>query len=188
VQERWREHVVAGAGLLYDLGSHLIDQALCLFGRPDWIQADVFSQRPGAQVDDAFELLMGKGRLRIALGASSIAADNRFRYRINGELATFVKSGRDWQETRLRAGVDPLSPEFGDEPPEDYGSLITASYGGVEAIPSEPGRWLSFYEGMRRSIESGDDVPVQPAEARQVLEIIEAAVSSSRESRRISLL
>ena len=187
VPDRWREHPVAGGGLFYDLGSHLIDQALCLFGLPDWVQADIFSQRPQAQVDDGFEVLMGKGRLRISLGASSLAANDRFRYRVMGERATFIKGGRDPQENRLRADVDPLSSGFGEEPPEDFGKLTSGSDGNVEWVTSEPGRWLGFYEAMRNSIETGAAVPVSPTEARRVLEVIEAALLSSREGRRISL-
>jgi len=187
VQNRWREHAGAGlgTGLFYDLGSHLIDQALCLFGRPDWIQADVFSQRRQAQVDDGFELLMGKGRVRITLGASSLAAANRFRYRVNGELATFIKHGFDPQEQRLRADIGPLSPGFGAEPPEDFGTLTSGSDAKVETIASATGRWLTFYEGIRHSIETGDAAPVAASEARTVLEVIEAAVLSSNEGRRV---
>ena len=187
VPDRWRERPGAGAGLLYDLGPHLVDQALCLFGRPDWVQADVFSQRRHAQVDDGFEVLMGKGRMRISLGASSLAANDRFRYRVMGERATFIKHGRDPQESRLRADVDPLSAGFGDEPPEDFGRLTSGNESRGETITSEPGRWLTFYEEIRRSIEFDAAVPMPATEARSVLEVIEAALQSCSESRRVLL-
>ena len=75
VADRWREHEVAGNGVLYDLGAHLIDQALCLFGTPDWVQADVFTQRAGAKAADGFELLLAKDHARITLGVSTLAAN-----------------------------------------------------------------------------------------------------------------
>jgi scyllo-inositol 2-dehydrogenase (NADP+) len=187
IQDRWKDRPGPGAGLLHDLGSHLIDQVLCLFGRPEWVQADVFAQRPASQVSDGFEILMGKGRLRITLGGSLFAADPRLRYRINGEHAAFVKNGIDPQEDQLRAGSDPLLPEFGAESADIFGTLTRGSDGSRATVPSVNGRWLTFYEGMRQSIERNIPVPVAAADAREVLEVIEAAIESSNSGRRIAL-
>ena len=116
VAERWREHAEQGGGVLFDLGSHLIDQALQLFGRPDWVQADVFIQRAGGTADDGFELLMGQGMRRISIGVSSIAAAGDWRYRVHGSRASFFKSGLDPQEERSRtAGMKPQAEGFGVE-------------------------------------------------------------------------
>lgn len=187
VADRWREHDVPGAGMLFDLGSHLIDQALCLFGRPEWLQADVFSQRPAAQVADGFELWMGKGALRISLGVSSLAADNRLRYRLFGNRASYTKSGIDPQEAQLRAGLKPLSTGFGTEPPDDHGALIHGD-GRREIVASDTGRWLTFYERMRDAVsDERIAVPVTAGEAKSVIELIEAAVRSSERGRRIDL-
>ncbi len=186
VADRWREHDIPGGGMLWDLGPHLIDQALCLFGMPDWIQADVFRQRAGAVVDDAFEILMAKGQLRISLGHSSLAADNAFRYRLHGALASVTKCGLDVQETQLRAGMSPLKEGFGIEPPGQCARFVQAD-GKTEVIAAEPGNWLEFYRQMRASIERNTPVPVPAAEARNVIVLIEAALTSSRERRRVSL-
>jgi len=187
ILDRWKEHPEPGTGLFYDLGSHLIDQVLCLFGRPEWVQADIVTQRRASQVDDAFELWLGKGRLRISLGGSSFVAENRFRYRVVGERATFIKSGLDPQEDQLRADVDPRSAGFGVEQPEYFGRLTAGQDGTVETVASAPGRWLTYYEGIRRSIESGAAVPVEATQVRSVLEIIEAALESSSSGRRVPL-
>jgi scyllo-inositol 2-dehydrogenase (NADP+) len=185
IADRWRDRVEPGSGMLYDLGSHLIDQTLCLFGRPDWLQADVFVQRSGGVVDDAFEILMGKGPVRISLGVSSLAAAGDFRYCVHGRKASFFKSGLDPQEDQLRSGARPLDPGFGIEAREDWGTLVNGTTSDREAVPAETGRWLTFYEAIRESIVAGTEAPVTADEAGNVLEIIEAARRSSVEGRRI---
>lgn len=187
VADRWRERAEPGAGMLYDLGSHLIDQALCLFGRPDWIQADVFTQRRGGEADDGFEILMAKDALRITLGVSSLAADGGWRYRVHGSRGSFLKAGLDPQEPQLRAGMRPDSLEFGFEPAEQWGKLVLGADGSKQTIASERGQWTAFYEGVRDSIERGEAVPVKAEEACATLEIIEAALKSSESGRRINL-
>jgi scyllo-inositol 2-dehydrogenase (NADP+) len=187
VADRWRERPEPGAGVLYDLGSHLIDQALCLFGRPDWIQADVFTQRRGGEVEDGFEILMAKGTLRITLGVGSLVAEGGWRYRVHGSRGSFLKAGLDPQEPQLRAGMAADSPEFGFEPPDQWGKLILGADGSKQTIASERGRWTEFYEGVRDGIERNDAVPVTAGEACATLEIIEAALMSSLSGRRIDL-
>lgn len=185
IADRWRERDQPGSGMLYDLGSHLIDQALVLFGRPDWLQADVFVQRQDGVVDDGFEILMGKGPLRISLGVSSLAGPGDFRYCIHGTQASFFKHGLDPQEDQLLAGMNPRDEGFGIEPPEQWGTLISTTSPERETVAAERGRWLTFYEAVRQSIVTGTATPVAADEARNVLELIEAARTSTREGRRI---
>ncbi|HMN46132.1 MAG TPA: Gfo/Idh/MocA family oxidoreductase [Povalibacter sp.] len=185
IADRWRERDEPGSGMLYDLGSHLIDQALCLFGRPDWLQADVFVQRQAGVVDDGFEILMGKGSLRISLGVGSLAGPGDFRYCIHGMQASYLKQGLDPQEDQLRAGMTPLDEGFGIEPREQWGTLLSTTSSQRETIPAERGRWLTFYESVRQSIAGGTAAPVAADEARNMLELIEAARRSSRDGRRI---
>jgi len=187
VAVRWRERNEAGAGILYDLGSHLIDQALCLFGLPDWLQANLITQRSGAVVDDGFEILMGRGPLRIALGASSVAADHAFRYQLDGTLASFRKSGLDQQEAQLKAGVSPKDRRFGVEPRAQSGRLTIGATASAERLESERGNWLSFYRQMRAAVEQGAPVPVSVTEACRVLQVIEAARHSAEERRAVTL-
>jgi scyllo-inositol 2-dehydrogenase (NADP+) len=187
----WRETPGPAAGVTYDLGAHLIDQALVLFGKPDWIQADVFRQRPpppGAAegADDGFEILMGKGWLKISLASSSLAAGPSREIRLDGDRASFLKIGLDVQEERLRAGADPRAPGFGDEPEGQWGALWGPA-GEARAVPSRPGRWTKFYDGVRRAIETGGRPPVELAQAAETIAVIEAAFESARTGGRIDL-
>jgi scyllo-inositol 2-dehydrogenase (NADP+) len=184
--DRWRERAEPGAGVLFDLGSHLIDQALQLFGRPDWLQADVFAQRPASQADDGFDLLMVKDAIRIRLGVSSLVANNGFRYRVHGSKASYLKSGLDTQEAQSRSGMEPSDPLFGIEPESQWGTLLTPD-GHSELVAPERGRWVRFYESVRAGIENGSPPPVTADEGARVIEIIEAAFLSSREGRRVYL-
>jgi scyllo-inositol 2-dehydrogenase (NADP+) len=184
VADRWRERPEPGAGVLFDLGSHLIDQALQLFGMPEWLQADVFAQRPASQADDGFDLLLVKNEIRIRLGVSSLVANNAFRYRVHGSKGSYLKSGLDTQEAQSRAGLEPSDAAFGIEPESQWGTLLGPD-GHSELIAPERGCWIRFYEAVRASIEYGSPRPVTADEGTRVIEIIEAAFLSSREGRRI---
>jgi scyllo-inositol 2-dehydrogenase (NADP+) len=187
VAERWREHADAGGGLLYDLGSHLIDQALCLFGWPEWLQADVYRQRSGARVDDAFVLRMGRGSLRIELSANSVAADSAMRYQVHGLSASWRKQGLDVQEQQLRDGCAPSDASFGAEPETQWGQIVDGASQRTLATRPERGDWLAFYRAMRHTIETGSAVPVKLEDARQVLQIVAAARASSEHGNRVDL-
>jgi scyllo-inositol 2-dehydrogenase (NADP+) len=204
VPDRWRERADYGGGALYDLGPHLIDQALCLFGQPEWIEADVFAQRAGASVDDAFQIRMGQGTRRIVLESSSIAADASLRYTVHGLKASFRKSGLDVQEQQLRDCLPVADPAFGVEPPEQWGTLVpgagASDTNSPRAVPPERGDWCEFYRILRRRIETeatsaskhapapvAAPVPVPAREARAVIRLIEAARESSATGRRLSL-
>lgn len=186
VLDRWRDRPAPASGNLYDLGSHLIDQALLLFGMPDWLQGDVFAQRPGGQTIDGFEVLMGKGRQRFTLGVTLFSTSPRDRFRLEGDKGLFRKPGVDPQEEHLRRGLDPLDPDFGVESREIIGEIVFAD-GARREVPSEKGDWLSFYKKMRLAIETGGEVPVTMRDAAQTIGVIEAAHASARDGRRIAL-
>jgi scyllo-inositol 2-dehydrogenase (NADP+) len=185
VTDRWRERDEPGAGVLLDLGSHLIDQTLQLFGMPDCLYADVFAQRAASAADDGFDLLMVKGKTRIRLGVSSLVTNNAFRYRVHGSKASYLKSGLDVQEAQSRAGMEPSADEFGVEPQSQWGTLYEMN-GESHLVAPERGAWVRFYEGVRNSIENGAPAPVSGEDGARVIELIEAAIVSSREGRRVS--
>ena len=169
----WREEAGPGSGILYDLGSHLIDQALQLFGMPEWISADVFCQREHAVADDYFHLILGYGVRRVILHGSMMVREPGPRFAVHGDLGSFLTYGIDPQEEALRAGKRPGDPGWGLNPADPPGT--------------EPGAWQTFYEGIASAILDGAAVPVKPEEARDGLKIIEAALSSAREKRTICL-
>jgi len=183
---RWREHG-PGGGVLYDLGAHLIDQMLCLFGTPDWLQADVFTQRAGATAADGFEILLGRGSARITLGVSTLAADGGPRYRVHGARGSYLKSGLDVQEPQLRSGMQPDDAAFGLEPEHQWGTFVDGASGEREIVPSLRGQWVAFYSQVRAAIENGAPVPVAAEEAREVIRIVEAAMRSAQTGQRVAL-
>jgi scyllo-inositol 2-dehydrogenase (NADP+) len=176
-----------GAGLLWNLGPHLVDQALQLFGMPDWLVADLATQVEGGRVDDAFFIRMGRGALRLSLDAATIVADPAPRYAIHGRHGSLRKSGLDPQEEALKAGAQPTDPGFGVEVEAQWLRFHPPGGGSAEALPSETGRYLTFYERLRDTIETGAPPPVSAFEAREVVRVIAAAFASAADGRRIDL-
>jgi scyllo-inositol 2-dehydrogenase (NADP+) len=187
VVDRWRERAANGGGLLLDLGTHLIDQVLLLFGTPEWLQADIQCRRAGGQVDDSFEIRLAYGERRIVLGADCMTVDSGPRFRLHGERGSFTKSGLDVQESQLRAGQSPLEADFGTEPDELRGLLVSGESGQAQPLQSERGRWIDFYIAVRSHIERGTPLPVDAAQAREGLRMIEAARRSAATGSRIAL-
>lgn len=187
VADRWRESALHGGGVLLDLGTHLIDQVLVLFGMPDWVQADIYAQRAGATVDDAFELRMGKGRMRIVLGAGSLVAEPGPRYRVQGELGSYTSEALDPQEDQSRAGMMPADAGFGLHAQGVSGHIVDGATARGSTVASEPGRWTEYYRAVRRAVENGEAPPVEAVQARQVLQVIEAARQSSQRGARVWL-
>jgi scyllo-inositol 2-dehydrogenase (NADP+) len=174
----WREEPAEGAGLLWDLGPHLVDQALVLFGRPDSVSSDIAIQRPGALADDYFDLILRYGAMRAKLAASTLVAEPRPRFAIHGTAGSFVKYGLDPQEETLRRGAGPLDPGSGRGGTPGDG-ILTRADGGREPVATLPGRYLAFYEGVAAAIEAGAPPPVDPRDALDGLEIIAAAHSGA---------
>jgi scyllo-inositol 2-dehydrogenase (NADP+) len=182
IRDSWKEQPDGGNGLLADLGPHLIDQALQLFGTPYALSADLAAQRHGAQVDDYFHLNLDYGPLRVVLSASTLVAAPRPRFAVHGTVGSFVKHGLDPQEEQSKAGLAPQQPGFGIDPVQ---GVLTMSGGISRAVPTERGRYLTFYEALAAAILNGAELPVLAEEAREVMLIIELARQSAREGRRI---
>lgn len=183
IKSGWREVAAEGAGLLNDLGPHMIDQALQLFGAPKSVTADLCAQREGAQVDDYFDLTLAYDRLRVRIAAATLVSDPRPRFALHGTSGSFVKYGLDPQEQALKDGASPLDSGFANY---ECDGLLTCI--GVERrIPTEPGRYLDYYRAIARAIRDGAMPPVEPAEARAVQRLIVVARQSAAEGRSILL-
>jgi scyllo-inositol 2-dehydrogenase (NADP+) len=184
-QGGWREENLPGAGVLYDLGAHLVDQALCLFGLPASISADVGAQRPGMASDDWFHLVLGYGELRAVLQAGSLVRVPGPRFEVHGEAGSLVKYGLDPQAAQLEAGRRPGDPGWGLEPEDQYASLTT-DIGGLQLtgrLATVPGAWQRFYRQMAAAVLGEGQVPVPASAARDTVRVLECAVASSRQGR-----
>lgn len=179
VRDRWRERAGDGSGIWYDLGPHLIDQALVLFGPPESVGADLQIQRRGGAAVDWFHAVLGYGRVRVMLASSMLAADAPTRFTLRGTEASLTKHSGDTQESQLVAGMTPGTPGWGCDPDP----MILAG-GGERSpieIPAPAGRYLDYYAAVRDAIRDRKEPPVSPAQATTVMAVIEAGIRSSAE-------
>jgi predicted dehydrogenase len=192
--DRWRPELAGGwrelgdpeevGGLLYDLGSHLVDQALLLFGPVADVYGELDVRRPGAQIDDdAFVALAHASGVRSHLWMNALAAQSAPRFRILGERAAYVKQTVDVQEEMLRSGLRP-APGWGEDPEERWGVLGAGD--DLRPVRTEPGTYQRFYEGLVEALR-GAPPPVDPADAVASLEVLDAARTSARDRRVVSL-
>ncbi|KJY82921.1 oxidoreductase [Vibrio galatheae] len=186
VKVRWREQDVAGAGIVYDLGAHLIDQALTLFGLPDEVTAQLRQQRPGAQAVDHFHLVMHYPQREVILHSNCLSTSEGPRFQVFGREGSFIKYGMDSQEDFLREKKGPCSPGWGTEPQARYG-IYTDADGNERQIETELGCYQDFYHQLAQAIEGDHPVPVPAHEALNVIAVIEAAYLSSNEKRTVNL-
>lgn len=182
IKKGWREQAGAGAGVWNDLGPHMVDQALQLFGMPHAIEADIVAQRNGALVDDYFDVTFQYSRMRVCIRSSSVVAEPRPRFSIHGTCGSFVKHGLDPQEGQLKAGMDPRDPRLGIDPRD--GKFVHPD-GRTEQVPTSRGNYLAFYDAIAAAILDGDSVPVRPEEARDGLALISLARRASELGQRI---
>ncbi|GIH99524.1 Gfo/Idh/MocA family oxidoreductase [Planobispora takensis] len=184
----WRE--VGGAeevgGLLYDLGSHLADQALRLLGPVTSVYAESDVRRTGVvSDDDTFIALTHASGARSHLWVSAVTPQLGPRFRVLGSAAAYVKHGLDVQEDRLRAGLTPDSPGFGDDPQERWGVLGTDRDN--HPVRTEPGAYLDFYRAVVPAVRDGAPPPVAPEEVVEALTVLEAARRSAAEGVTVTL-
>ena len=179
VRRRWREQAGPGAGLWFDLGPHLLDQALQLFGAPLGITADIAVQRDAAETDDYFHVLLRYPRLRVVLHGSALMAAHDLRYAVHGTRGSFMKQGLDSQEDALKAGRTPGDAHWGVDPRP--GTLVQADGDDLTSrtIEGPPGNYRAYYEGVRDAIRGTGPNPVHATDALQVMRLIEAGVQSS---------
>jgi predicted dehydrogenase len=199
-RDRWRERPGPGAGLWFDLGPHLIDQALLLFGAPDWVQADLALLRDGALTNDHAQVMLGYPRRRVTLHCTRLCGQPGPRFEAHGTLGSFHCHGLDIQEDQLKAGLLPGaagsdrssgtagSPAWGEDARPVYLSRGSWPPSPAEARPRLAGDYRAFYRGVCEAVHGRAPNPVPPPQARVVMAVLEAAIQSDREGRRIDVI
>jgi scyllo-inositol 2-dehydrogenase (NADP+) len=184
-QNAWRERPEPGSGVLFDLGPHLIDQAMVLFGEPEAITADIRCERDGASVDDAFDVVLHYHATRALLRAGVMVSTQTPRFIVHGTQGGYLKYGLDPQEDALKRGERPSGDFWGHDPPERWGTLLRAQGDALtpEKCPTAPGDYRQYYANVRDAISGTAPLAVTPQQALRVMRALELAHESSRERR-----
>lgn len=175
--DAWREQPHPGSGVWFDLGPHLLDQALLLFGPPHAVAADIRNERHGAATDDAFDVTLYYPQMRALLRASMLAVAPGPSFVVHGTNGSFVKLGLDPQEEALKSGRTPAEANWDREPPELYGTLTTPQ--GTRTIPTTPSSFTQYYENVRDAILGTAPLAVTPEHVLNIMRALELAVASS---------
>jgi predicted dehydrogenase len=177
----WREEMLPGSGVWFDIGPHLFDQALLLFGIPDAIGADIRIEREGGVVDDAFDVTLYYPHMRAVLRASMLAPPVGPTWIVHGMKGSFIKYGMDPQEAALKEGRTPDEPDWGTEPPDLYGQLVTPD--GTQTVPTLRSSFARYYENVRDAMLGTAELAVTPEWSLDVMRGLELAAASSRAGR-----
>ncbi|MGC3947252.1 MAG: Gfo/Idh/MocA family oxidoreductase [Chryseolinea sp.] len=177
----WKEETAPGTGILYNLGSHMLDQVVVLFGMPDEVDARLGVQRPGGRVDDFYDIRLRYKTFHVIVKSSYLVRESMPRYILHGTEGSFVKFGIDPQEQALKDGRVPGSPGWGSEPVSAWGTVNTSISGlhitgTVETIP---GNYLAYYSNVYEAIRNNMTLAVKPEESRDVIRLIEACIDSN---------
>ncbi|WP_340622372.1 oxidoreductase [Xenorhabdus siamensis] len=185
VRQRWREAVGAGSGIWYDLGPHLLDQAVQLFGKPQAITTDLGIMRPSAETPDYFHAQLKYPELKVVLHASMLVAAESPIYTLHGMAGSYVKYGLDTQEECLKAGEKPSQEGWGHDARDGYVTLSQKDGLITQTIPNLPGNYSAYYAAIRDAILMGKPNPVTADEAILIMKLIEAGEKSAKEQRTV---
>ena len=185
----WKEESAPGTGILYNLGSHMLDQVLVLFGYPQEVDARLGAQRPGGRVDDFYDIRLQYNGFHVIVKSSYLVRESMPRYILHGTEGSFVKFGIDPQEQALKDGRIPGSVGWGQEPSSQWGTINT-SLGGLHvtgAIETLQGNYLAYYSNVFESIRNQATLAVKPEESRDVIRLIEACAESNKRRAAVKL-
>lgn len=173
--KQWKETPSEGSGILFDLGSHLLDQALYLFGTPQSHFGEVWTQRENSTIDDAFDMRLNYGSLKVHLRGSLLVREAGPRYVLHGAKGSFIKYGIDPQEDHLKAGLLPSQTSFGQEDPHQNGLLHTEINGEIvkKTIPTHTGTWKNLFEQLADSILNDAPWLILPEQIVSQISILE---------------
>jgi scyllo-inositol 2-dehydrogenase (NADP+) len=181
----WKNEPNPGSGTLYDLGPHLIDQALCLFGKPESLFADIRKLRKGGLVEDTFEIQLYYSGLKVILKAGVMVRELGPRFIVHGRNGSFVKYGLDQQEENLKNGILPGNPLLGVDKEEKWGLLHTEINHQVvrKKLETISGNYMGFFENIEQALRKEADLIVKPTDAKLIIDVIERAVESNFQKR-----
>ncbi|MGO1298761.1 MAG: Gfo/Idh/MocA family oxidoreductase, partial [Vibrio sp.] len=186
VRERWRETDTNGGGILFDLGPHLLDQALCLFGMPQALTAQCRAMRPDANTVDYVNITLDYEGCVVNLHANLYSPEPNLRYKVLGTKAKYIKYGLDDQERNLKAGITPLSETWSHSLNEQSGTVYQEEAQPYEVV-TQHGTYYRYFEQIENAIRTGEGNPVPAEEALQSIRLIEAALKSHHSGQRIVL-
>ncbi len=189
--KKWKEDGnLLATGLLYDLGPHLIDQVLQLFGMPEEVSCKIRYQRENTKIDDYFLMTLQYPGLIVNLHSGMIVRAPGPNFAIHGTKGSFIKYGLDVQEGDLDKGKTPDMPDFGKEPQSRWGTLTCNNIDGLpvpEIIESECGSYIDFFTNLGKALRGEEPLAVRPEDARNVIRIIESGFQSHYEHRSIMI-
>ncbi len=183
VRQRWREQATDGGGILFDLGSHLIDQALELFGVPESISAECKMMREASTTVDYFDVVLHYPNHLAILHGDLFSAGPNKRFTLKGTKGSYEKLGLDPQEPRLIEGIQPIEPSWADETPDNYGRLYRAD--DSEIVTTETGGYQHYFLQMAEAIRNNTAPPVKAEDALWNIKLIELAMESSRSGQKL---
>ena len=178
---QWKNELREGNGVLYDLGPHLIDQALALFGKPHSLFADIKTHRIHGEVDDYFDIHLYYGKMKAILKAGVMVREQGPRFVVHGHKGSFVKYGLDPQENNLRNGMLPQNPEIGEDTVENYGLIHAEIHNNIrrERVVTTPGNYMCYFENVYNAINDNEPLQIDAHNALNLIDIIEKAYTSS---------
>ncbi|MEA5138922.1 Gfo/Idh/MocA family oxidoreductase [Arcicella rigui] len=173
--KKWKEVMTPANGILYDLGAHIIDQSIVLFGIPQSVWGETFTQREGSEIDDAFDIRLDYGKLKVTLKSSLMVREEGPRYILHGTKGSFVKYGIDVQEDHLKAGILPNMEGFGIEPASNQG-ILNSDVNGLHfrgTIETLKGDWGILFQNLYEAITGKAELLVKPEEVLEQIKIME---------------
>ncbi len=188
-QGTWKEIPESGTGITYNLGAHMIDQAVVLFGKPDAVDGDIRIMRTGGKVDDYYDINLYYENVKVKCKSSYLVREEGPRYILHGTNGSFLKWGIDPQEADLKKGILPGVEAWGEDFVDDWGTLNSEINGlhfeGV--IETIPGDYRIYYNNIYNALVNGEELFVKPEESLLVIKIIKAAFESSKTGRRVDI-
>lgn len=185
ITDTWKERNDRFVGIVYNLGPHLVDQAVCLFGKPTGVFAQIKKQRANSQIDDFCHIILVYPELQVTLTAGMMMKEPIASFVLHGTNGSFVKYGIDPQENQLRAGMLPTESGYGFDAPQEYGTLVYELNCETirKTVETIPGNYKHYFDAVANSIRKQTTPPVSPSENLLIIRILEAAYQSNEESR-----